>query len=175
MSTGAAAGLAWYSWRCHSNGFRALSPSGTSKVARLATAVCKQGRGRCSPSRPPRGPRVAVSQAPALPNITHFLSFTGFVDSIHHSSHSAPLSSKPSATSAPQGGQAEPSSHPSSLPAPQKPPQEASQAHPGMNRHWAGLVSSPPSRLFDHALQGQMFPLLGAHMHQIFNSVERPS
>ncbi|KAM5201428.1 myomegalin isoform 7-T7 [Hipposideros larvatus] len=57
----------------------------------------------------------------------------GHSDSIHHPSHSAVLSSKPSATSAPQGVKAEPSSNPSSLPAPQKPPQEASQAQPGLH------------------------------------------
>ncbi|XP_072823986.1 myomegalin isoform X5 [Vicugna pacos] len=57
----------------------------------------------------------------------------GHSDSIHHSSHSAVLSSKPSATSASQGVKAEPSSNPISLPAPQKPPKEASQAHPGVN------------------------------------------
>ncbi|XP_072823958.1 myomegalin-like [Vicugna pacos] len=57
----------------------------------------------------------------------------GHSDSIHHSSHSAVLSSKPSATSASQGVKAEPSSNPISLPAPQKPPQEASQAYPGVN------------------------------------------
>ncbi|XP_032342793.1 myomegalin isoform X15 [Camelus ferus] len=55
----------------------------------------------------------------------------GHSDSIHHSSHSAVLSSKPSATSASQGVKAEPSSNPISLPAPRKAPQEASQAHPG--------------------------------------------
>ncbi|XP_019511352.1 PREDICTED: myomegalin-like [Hipposideros armiger] len=57
----------------------------------------------------------------------------GHSDSIHHPSHSAVLSSKPSATSAPQGVKAEPSSNPSSLPAPQKHPQEASQAQPGLH------------------------------------------
>ncbi|XP_029804751.1 myomegalin-like isoform X5 [Suricata suricatta] len=57
----------------------------------------------------------------------------GHSDAIHHSSHSAVLSSKPSAASAPQGGKAEPRSSPSSLPAPQSPPQEASQAHPGLH------------------------------------------
>uniref|UniRef100_A0A673U8X8 Phosphodiesterase 4D interacting protein n=1 Tax=Suricata suricatta TaxID=37032 RepID=A0A673U8X8_SURSU len=57
----------------------------------------------------------------------------GHSDAIHHSSHSAVLSSKPSAASAPQGGKAEPRSSPSSLPAPQSPPQEASQAHPGVS------------------------------------------
>uniref|UniRef100_A0A8D1F090 Olduvai domain-containing protein n=1 Tax=Sus scrofa TaxID=9823 RepID=A0A8D1F090_PIG len=55
----------------------------------------------------------------------------GHSDSIHHSSHSAVLSSKPSSTSASQGVKAEPSSNPISLPAPPNPPQEASQAHPG--------------------------------------------
>ncbi|XP_036090889.1 myomegalin isoform X4 [Rousettus aegyptiacus] len=68
----------------------------------------------------------------------------GHSDSIHHSSHSAPLSSKPSATSAPQGGQAEPSSHPSSLPAPQKPPQEASQAHPGLHSPFVPTLGRLP-------------------------------
>ncbi|XP_039111579.1 myomegalin-like isoform X2 [Hyaena hyaena] len=57
----------------------------------------------------------------------------GHSDTIHHSSHSAVLSSKPSAASAPQGVKAEPSSNPTSLPAPQSPPQEASQAHPGVS------------------------------------------
>ncbi|XP_023114814.2 myomegalin isoform X1 [Felis catus] len=77
-------------------------------------------------------------------------------DSIHHSSHSAVLSSKPSATSAPQGVKAEPSSNPISLPAPQNPPQEASQAHPGLHfpsipslasLPQAPLPSAPPSFL----------------------------
>uniref|UniRef100_A0A452E4I1 Phosphodiesterase 4D interacting protein n=1 Tax=Capra hircus TaxID=9925 RepID=A0A452E4I1_CAPHI len=56
----------------------------------------------------------------------------GHSDSIHHSSHSAVLSSKPSATSSSQGVKAEPSSNPISFPAPQNPPNEASQAHPGV-------------------------------------------
>uniref|UniRef100_A0A2K5SFD7 Phosphodiesterase 4D interacting protein n=1 Tax=Cebus imitator TaxID=2715852 RepID=A0A2K5SFD7_CEBIM len=55
-------------------------------------------------------------------------------DSIHHSSHSAVLSSKPSSTSASQGVKAEPSSNPISLPAPQNPPKEANQAHSGVSR-----------------------------------------
>uniref|UniRef100_A0A4W2DQI8 Phosphodiesterase 4D interacting protein n=1 Tax=Bos indicus x Bos taurus TaxID=30522 RepID=A0A4W2DQI8_BOBOX len=55
----------------------------------------------------------------------------GHSDSIHHSSHSAVLSSKPSATSSSQEVKAEPSSNPVSFPAPQNPPKEASQAHPG--------------------------------------------
>ncbi|XP_027391349.1 myomegalin isoform X27 [Bos indicus x Bos taurus] len=56
----------------------------------------------------------------------------GHSDSIHHSSHSAVLSSKPSATSSSQEVKAEPSSNPVSFPAPQNPPKEASQAHPGV-------------------------------------------
>uniref|UniRef100_A0A8C7AZM4 Uncharacterized protein n=1 Tax=Neovison vison TaxID=452646 RepID=A0A8C7AZM4_NEOVI len=56
---------------------------------------------------------------------THFeekKALRGHSDSIHHLSHSAVLSSKPSATSAPWGVKAEPSSNPISLPAPQSPP-----------------------------------------------------
>ncbi|XP_020946320.1 myomegalin isoform X17 [Sus scrofa] len=80
----------------------------------------------------------------------------GHSDSIHHSSHSAVLSSKPSATSASQGVKAEPSSNPISLPAPPNPPQEASQAHPGLHFQsipsrvslpQAPLPSAPPSFL----------------------------
>ncbi|XP_057576809.1 myomegalin isoform X4 [Hippopotamus amphibius kiboko] len=80
----------------------------------------------------------------------------GHSDSIHHSSHSAVLSSKPSATSASQGVKAEPSSNPISLPAPQNPPKEASQAHPGLHFQsiptlvslpQAPLPSAPPSFL----------------------------
>ncbi|XP_032217196.1 myomegalin isoform X26 [Mustela erminea] len=69
----------------------------------------------------------------------------GHSDSIHHSSHSAVLSSKPSATSAPRGVKAEPSSNPISLPAPQKPPQEASQAHPGVSTVHPASPSALPS------------------------------
>uniref|UniRef100_A0A2K5E336 Phosphodiesterase 4D interacting protein n=1 Tax=Aotus nancymaae TaxID=37293 RepID=A0A2K5E336_AOTNA len=58
----------------------------------------------------------------------------GHSDSIHHSSHSAVLSSKPSSASASQGVKAESSSNPISLPAPQNPPKEASQAHSGVSR-----------------------------------------
>ncbi|XP_054985918.1 myomegalin isoform X4 [Sorex araneus] len=54
-------------------------------------------------------------------------------DSIHHSTHSAVLSPKPSATSAPQGLKAEPSCNPINCPAPQSPPKEAMQAHPGLH------------------------------------------
>ncbi|NP_001382243.1 myomegalin isoform 33 [Homo sapiens] len=52
-------------------------------------------------------------------------------DSIHHSSHSAVLSSKPSSTSASQGAKAESNSNPISLPTPQNTPKEANQAHSG--------------------------------------------
>ncbi|XP_059946364.1 myomegalin isoform X9 [Mesoplodon densirostris] len=77
-------------------------------------------------------------------------------DSIHHSSHSAVLSSKPSATSVSQGVKAEPSSNPISLPAPQNPPKDAIQAHPGLHFQsiptlvslpQAPLPSAPPSFL----------------------------
>ncbi|XP_070463815.1 myomegalin isoform X46 [Equus przewalskii] len=80
----------------------------------------------------------------------------GHSDSIHHSSNSAVLSSKPSATTAPQGVKAEPSSNPISLPAPQNLPQEASQAQPGLHfpsittlvsLPQAPLPSAPPSFL----------------------------
>ncbi|XP_060269544.1 myomegalin isoform X34 [Ovis aries] len=80
----------------------------------------------------------------------------GHSDSIHHSSHSAVLSSKPSATSSSQGIKAEPSSNPISFPAPQNPPNEASQAHPGLHFQsiptlvslpQAPLPSAPPSFL----------------------------
>lgn len=72
----------------------------------------------------------------------------GHSDSIHHPSHSAVLSSKPSATSAPQGVKAEPSSNPSSLPAPQKHPQEASQAQPGISTvHPASPATLPSNHL----------------------------
>nr|XP_048303466.1 myomegalin-like isoform X24 [Myodes glareolus] len=57
----------------------------------------------------------------------------GHSESIHHSSHSAVLSSKPSATSASQGLKVESSNSPISLPTPQNPPKEASQAHPGFH------------------------------------------
>ncbi|XP_037592915.1 myomegalin isoform X21 [Cebus imitator] len=65
-------------------------------------------------------------------------------DSIHHSSHSAVLSSKPSSTSASQGVKAEPSSNPISLPAPQNPPKEANQAHSGFHFHSIPKLASLP-------------------------------
>ncbi|XP_038166855.1 myomegalin-like isoform X3 [Arvicola amphibius] len=72
----------------------------------------------------------------------------GHSESIHHSSHSAVLSSKPSATSASQGLKVESSNSPISLPTPQNPPKEASQAHPGVSMappaSTATLLSSHP-------------------------------
>ncbi|XP_013364796.1 PREDICTED: myomegalin isoform X8 [Chinchilla lanigera] len=55
----------------------------------------------------------------------------GHSDTIHHSSHSAVLSSKPPTTSASQGVKAESRSNSISLPTPQSAPKEAVQAHPG--------------------------------------------
>ncbi|XP_036200599.1 myomegalin-like isoform X19 [Myotis myotis] len=72
----------------------------------------------------------------------------GHPDSIHHSSHSAVLSSTPSSTTAPQGVKAEPSSNPSSLPAPQNPPQEAAQARPGVS---TVHPASPATLLSSHS------------------------
>nr|XP_023403278.1 myomegalin isoform X7 [Loxodonta africana] len=63
-------------------------------------------------------------------------------DSIHHSSHSAVMSSKPSSTSASQGAKAESSSNPISLPTPQNPPKEASQAHPEKNQNVSPRVTA---------------------------------
>ncbi|XP_070463804.1 myomegalin isoform X36 [Equus przewalskii] len=70
----------------------------------------------------------------------------GHSDSIHHSSNSAVLSSKPSATTAPQGVKAEPSSNPISLPAPQNLPQEASQAQPGVSTVHPPSPATLPSK-----------------------------
>ncbi|XP_014405581.1 PREDICTED: myomegalin [Myotis brandtii] len=72
----------------------------------------------------------------------------GHPDSIHHSSHSAVLSSTPSSTTAPQGVKAKPSSNPSSLPAPQNPPQEATQARPGVS---TVHPASPATLLSSHS------------------------
>ncbi|XP_049735899.1 myomegalin isoform X18 [Elephas maximus indicus] len=63
-------------------------------------------------------------------------------DSIHHSSHSAVMSSKPSSTSASQGAKAESSSNPISLPTPQNPPKEASQAHPEKRQNVSPRVTA---------------------------------
>ncbi|XP_005413531.1 PREDICTED: myomegalin isoform X3 [Chinchilla lanigera] len=57
----------------------------------------------------------------------------GHSDTIHHSSHSAVLSSKPPTTSASQGVKAESRSNSISLPTPQSAPKEAVQAHPGFH------------------------------------------
>lgn len=101
----------------------------------------------------------------------------GFVDSIHHSSLSAVLSSKPSATSASQGVKAEPSNNPISLPAPQNPPKEASPAHPGMQQPVGqGLHLLFLSCLFDFS-SGTRKASLGAYIsiHQILDKIKRPS
>ncbi|CAK6439340.1 unnamed protein product [Pipistrellus nathusii] len=83
--------------------------------------------------------------SPGHPDSTH-----------HHSSHSAVLSSPSSSTTAPPGVKAKPSSNPSSLPAPQSPPQEAAQARPGLpfssiptrvGLPQAPLPSAPPTFL----------------------------
>ncbi|XP_053512019.1 myomegalin isoform X7 [Artibeus jamaicensis] len=72
----------------------------------------------------------------------------GHPDSIHHSSHSAVLSSNPSSTTTPPGAKAEPSRNPVSLPAPQNRPQEASQVHPGLHSpSIPTLVSLPQAPL----------------------------
>uniref|UniRef100_H0XE44 Phosphodiesterase 4D interacting protein n=1 Tax=Otolemur garnettii TaxID=30611 RepID=H0XE44_OTOGA len=76
----------------------------------------------------------------------------GHSDSIHHSSHSAVLSSKPSATSVPQGAKAESSSNPISFPAPQNPPKEAGQAHPGFHFHTMPKLASLPQAPLPSAL-----------------------
>ncbi|XP_072864145.1 myomegalin isoform X12 [Chlorocebus sabaeus] len=68
----------------------------------------------------------------------------GHSDSIHHSSHSAVLSSKPSSTSASQGVKAESSSNPIILPTPQNPPKEANQAHSGFHFHSIPKLASLP-------------------------------
>nr|XP_054957895.1 myomegalin isoform X26 [Pan paniscus] len=65
-------------------------------------------------------------------------------DSIHHSSPSAVLSSKPSSTSASQGAKAESNSNPISLPTPQNTPKEANQAHSGFHFHSIPKLASLP-------------------------------
>ncbi|XP_053512030.1 myomegalin isoform X19 [Artibeus jamaicensis] len=72
----------------------------------------------------------------------------GHPDSIHHSSHSAVLSSNPSSTTTPPGAKAEPSRNPVSLPAPQNRPQEASQVHPGVS---TGHPASPATLRSNHS------------------------
>uniref|UniRef100_A0A8C0WL71 Uncharacterized protein n=1 Tax=Castor canadensis TaxID=51338 RepID=A0A8C0WL71_CASCN len=70
---------------------------------------------------------------------------SGHSDSIHHSSHLAALSSKPSATNASQGAKAKSSSNTISLPAPQKPPKEASQALPSVGTVPPACTAALPS------------------------------
>ncbi|NP_001127214.1 myomegalin [Pongo abelii] len=69
----------------------------------------------------------------------------GHSDSIHHSSHSAVLSSKPSSSSASQGVKAESSSNPISLPTPQNPHKEANQAHSGASTVPPASTATLPS------------------------------
>nr|XP_055210146.1 myomegalin-like isoform X5 [Gorilla gorilla gorilla] len=69
----------------------------------------------------------------------------GHSDSIHHSSHSAVLSSKPSSTSASQGVKAESNSNPISLPTPQNPHKEANQAHSGASTLPSASTATLPS------------------------------
>ncbi|XP_048207845.1 LOW QUALITY PROTEIN: myomegalin [Perognathus longimembris pacificus] len=69
----------------------------------------------------------------------------GHSDSIHHSSHPAVLSSKPSTTSPSQGVKAGSTSNPICLPTPQSPPQEASQARPGF--HFTTMPPIPQAPL----------------------------
>ncbi|KAM4873042.1 myomegalin isoform 2-T2 [Thomomys bottae] len=69
----------------------------------------------------------------------------GHSDSIHHSSHPAALSSKPSTTSPSQGVKAGPTNSPISLSTLYSPPQEASQAHPGF--HFTSIPHLPQAPL----------------------------
>ncbi|XP_053448764.1 myomegalin isoform X4 [Nycticebus coucang] len=102
----------------------------------------------------------------------------GHSDSIHHSSHSPVLSSKPSATSAPQGAKAESSSNLISFPAPQNPPKEAGQAHPGFNFHTMPKLASLPQATLPSALSSCLPfrspgpPLLGCGETSVFSLAE---
>ncbi|XP_013364795.1 PREDICTED: myomegalin isoform X7 [Chinchilla lanigera] len=69
----------------------------------------------------------------------------GHSDTIHHSSHSAVLSSKPPTTSASQGVKAESRSNSISLPTPQSAPKEAVQAHPGVSAAPSASAAILPS------------------------------
>ncbi|KAL6044245.1 hypothetical protein STEG23_019925 [Scotinomys teguina] len=98
----------------------------------------------------------ACSDMDVASEYTHYeekKSSPGHSESIHHLSHSTVLSSKPSATSASQGLK-ESSNSPISLPTPQNPPKEASQARSGFHFNstpklaslaQAPMHSTPPS------------------------------
>ncbi|KAL4664543.1 hypothetical protein H8957_012964, partial [Semnopithecus entellus] len=89
----------------------------------------------------------ACSDMDIASEYTHYeenKSSPGHSDSIHHSSHSAVSSSKPSSTSASQGVKAESSSNPIILPTPQNPPKEANQAHSGFHFHSIPKLASVP-------------------------------
>ncbi|XP_063112759.1 myomegalin isoform X27 [Cavia porcellus] len=111
----------------------------------------------------------ALSDSPRSPSSTSFLSdeleacsdmdiaseythyedkkaSSGHPDAIHHSNHSAVLSSKPSTTSASQGVKAESRSSPISLPTPQNPPKEAIEAHPGVTTVPSASAAALPSK-----------------------------
>ncbi|XP_012873744.1 PREDICTED: myomegalin isoform X1 [Dipodomys ordii] len=81
----------------------------------------------------------------------------GHSDSIHHSSHPAVLSSKPSTTSPSQGVQAGSTSNPISLPTPQSPPQENSQAQPGVGT----VPPTPTAPLLSTRSHASSSPYLG--------------
>ncbi|XP_051055298.1 myomegalin [Phodopus roborovskii] len=81
---------------------------------------------------------------------------SGHSESIHHSSHSTVLSSKPSTTTASQGLKVKSSNSPIILPTPQNTPKETRQAHSGFHFHsipkpaslsQAPIHSTPPSFL----------------------------
>ncbi|XP_054985931.1 myomegalin isoform X17 [Sorex araneus] len=90
-------------------------------------------------------------------------------DSIHHSTHSAVLSPKPSATSAPQGLKAEPSCNPINCPAPQSPPKEAMQAHPGVS---SINPASPATLLSNHSEANSSHYHNPAQPHSLRGAIE---
>ncbi|XP_036047456.1 myomegalin-like isoform X4 [Onychomys torridus] len=101
----------------------------------------------------------ACSDMDVASEYTHYeekKSSPGHSESIHHLSHSTVLSSKPSATSASQGLKVESSKSPISLPTPQNPLKEASQARSGFRFNsspkpaslsQAPVRSTPPSSM----------------------------
>ncbi|XP_040501446.1 myomegalin isoform X4 [Ursus maritimus] len=101
----------------------------------------------------------ACSDMDVASEYTHYeekKALPGHSDSIHHLSHSAVLSSKSSATSAPQGVKAEPSSKPISLPAPQNTPPPGGQPGPSRCQH---RPSSFPSCIAKQPFRSHLFPL----------------
>ncbi|XP_052586348.1 myomegalin-like isoform X23 [Peromyscus californicus insignis] len=101
----------------------------------------------------------ACSDMDVASEYTHYeekKSSPGHSESIHHLSHSTVLSSKPSATSASQGLKVESSNSPISLPTPQNPLKEASQARSGVSMappaSTATLLSNHPEASSSHYL-----------------------